>query len=142
PSAVKDGSEVYISALAPDGTTARRQAKVKAEVELQPMKPTAEIDSVNRGGAIVTPKENTNKFKLTYYDESNQKKELTYEKGTNGQWALKSGTQAPSGVTLSANDGKVTLSPNAVKDRSQVKIESYNNEDRITQSADVTTTTD
>ncbi|MDO9874558.1 hypothetical protein Q7457_11805, partial [Glaesserella parasuis] len=63
PSAVKDGSEVYISALAPDGTTARRQAKVKAEVELQPMKPTAEIDSVNRGGAIVTPKENTNKFK-------------------------------------------------------------------------------
>ncbi|MDO9783954.1 hypothetical protein Q7511_11080, partial [Glaesserella parasuis] len=65
PSAVKDGSEVYISALAPDGTTARRQAKVKAEVELQPMKPTAEIDSVNRGGAIVTPKDNTNKFKLT-----------------------------------------------------------------------------
>ncbi|MDO9834675.1 hypothetical protein Q7499_11075, partial [Glaesserella parasuis] len=63
PSAVKDGSEVYISALAPDGTTARRQAKVKAEVELQPMKPTAEIDSVNRGGAIVTPKDNTNKFK-------------------------------------------------------------------------------
>ncbi|WP_173631967.1 hypothetical protein [Glaesserella parasuis] len=143
PSAVKDGSEVYISALAPDGTTARRQAKVKAEVELQPMKPTAEIDSVNRGGAIVTPKENTNKFKLTYYDENNQKKELTYEKGTDGQWALKSGTQAPSGVALS-NDGtgKVTLSPNAVKDRSLVKIESYNNEDRITQSADVTTTTD
>ncbi|WP_158661277.1 hypothetical protein, partial [Glaesserella parasuis] len=134
PSAVKDGSEVYISALAPDGTTARRQAKVKAEVELQPMKPTAEIDSVNRGGAIVTPKENTNKFKLTYYDENNQKKELTYEKGTDGQWALKSGTQAPSGVALS-NDGtgKVTLSPNAVKDRSLVKIESYNNEDRITQ---------
>ncbi|MDD2169177.1 hypothetical protein N5925_11490, partial [Glaesserella parasuis] len=143
PSAVKDGSEVYISALAPDGTTARRQAKVKAEVELQPMKPTAEIDSVNRGGAIVTPKENTNKFKLTYYDESNQKKELTYEKGTNGQWALKSGTQAPSGVALSNDEtGTVTLSPNAVKDRSQVKIESYNNEDRITQSADVTTTTD
>ncbi|MDP0377996.1 hypothetical protein Q7X32_11450, partial [Glaesserella parasuis] len=79
--------------------------------------------------------------KLTYYDENNQKKELTYEKGTNGQWALKSGS-APNGVTLSANDGKVTLSPNAVKDRSQVKIESYNNEDRITQSADVTTTTD
>ncbi|MDP0359893.1 hypothetical protein Q7Y28_07310 [Glaesserella parasuis] len=76
PSAVKDGSEVYISALAPDGTTARRQAKVKAEVEPQPMKPTAEIDSVNRGGAIVTPKNNTNKFKLTYTDEQNKTKTL------------------------------------------------------------------
>ncbi|MCT8823672.1 hypothetical protein KZ326_04830 [Glaesserella parasuis] len=147
PSAVKDGSEVYISALAPDGTTARRQAKVKAEVELQPMKPTAEIDSVNRGGAIVTPKDNTNKFKLTYTDEQNKTKTLVYEK-ENGSWKLKqvdgqNNTLAPQGVTLS-NDGtgKVTLSPNAVKDGSQVKIESYNNEDRITQSADVTTTTD
>ncbi|MDG6856334.1 hypothetical protein [Glaesserella parasuis] len=149
PSAVKDGSEVYISALAPDGTTARRQAKVKAEVEPQPMKPTAEIDSVNRGGAIVTPKENTNKFKLTYYDESNQKKELTYEKGTNGQWKLsESSNSVYNGISqnlkpqLDTSTGTVTLSPNAVKDGSQVKIESYNNEDRITQSADVTTTTD
>lgn len=147
PSAVKDGSEVYISALAPDGTTARRQAKVKAEVEPQPMKPTAEIDSVNRGGAIVTPKNNTNKFKLTYTDEQNKTKTLVYEK-ENGSWKLKqvdgqNNTSAPQGVALSNDEtGTVTLSPNAVKDGSQVKIESYNNEDRITQSADVTTTTD
>ncbi|MDO9815431.1 hypothetical protein Q7492_11690, partial [Glaesserella parasuis] len=130
PSAVKDGSMVYISALSSDGKTARKQASAIADIEPQPTKPTAQIDNENRGGAIVTPKDNTNKFKLTYYDENNQKKELTYEKGTNGQWALKSGS-APNGVTLSANDGKVTLSPNAVKDRSLVKIESYNNEDRI-----------
>ncbi|MEE3696815.1 hypothetical protein V2H81_08265 [Glaesserella parasuis] len=147
PSAVKDGSEVYISALAPDGTTARRQANVKAEVEPQPMKPTAEIDSVNRGGAIVTPKNNTNKFKLTYTDEQNKTKTLVYEK-ENGSWKLKqvdgqNNTSAPQGVALSNDEtGTVTLSPNAVKNGSQVKIESYNNEDRITQSADVTTTTD
>ncbi|MDG6345814.1 hypothetical protein, partial [Glaesserella parasuis] len=142
PSAVKDKTNVTITALDSNGV-ARKNATAQAAQEPQPVRPTAEIDSVNRGGAIVTPKENTNKFKLTYYDENNQKKELTYEKGTDGQWALKSGTQAPSGVALS-NDGtgKVTLSPNAVKDRSLVKIESYNNEDRITQSADVTTTTD
>ncbi|MDD2173034.1 hypothetical protein N5918_08070, partial [Glaesserella parasuis] len=142
PSAVKDKTNVTITALDSQGI-ARKNATAQAAQEPQPVRPTAEIDSVNRGGAIVTPKENTNKFKLTYYDENNQKKELTYEKGTNGQWALKSGTQAPSGVALSNDEtGTVTLSPNAVKDRSQVKIESYNNEDRITQSADVTTTTD
>ncbi|MDO9665904.1 hypothetical protein [Glaesserella parasuis] len=142
PSAVKDKTNVTITALDSNGV-ARKNATAQAAQEPQPVRPTAEIDSVNRGGAIVTPKENTNKFKLTYYDENNQKKELTYEKGTDGQWALKSGTQAPSGVALSNDEtGTVTLSPNAVKDGSQVKIESYNNEDRITQSADVTTTTD
>ncbi|MFW9298179.1 hypothetical protein ACN9OI_04740, partial [Glaesserella parasuis] len=142
PSAVKDKTNVTITALDSNGV-ARKNATAQAAQEPQPVRPTAEIDSVNRGGAIVTPKENTNKFKLTYYDENNQKKELTYEKGTDGQWALKSGTQAPSGVALSNDEtGTVTLSPNAVKDGSLVKIESYNNEDRITQSADVTTTTD
>ncbi|MDP0393836.1 Ig-like domain-containing protein, partial [Glaesserella parasuis] len=140
PSAVKDKTNVTITALDSNGV-ARKNATAQAAQEPQPVKPTAEIDNVNRGGAIVTPKENTNKFKLTYYDERNQKKELTYEKETNGQWTLKSGN-APNGVTLSANDGKVTLSPDAVRDRSQVKIESYNNEDRITQSATVITTTD
>ncbi|EQA10034.1 hypothetical protein HPSD74_0991, partial [Glaesserella parasuis D74] len=146
PSAVKDKTNVTITALDSQGI-ARKNATAQAAQEPQPVRPTAEIDSVNRGGAIVTPKDNTNKFKLTYTDEQNKTKTLVYEK-ENGSWKLKqvdgqNNTSAPQGVTLS-NDGtgKVTLSPNAVKDRSQVKIESYNNEDRITQSADVTTTTD
>ncbi|MFW9329200.1 hypothetical protein ACN9OH_11185, partial [Glaesserella parasuis] len=146
PSAVKDKTNVTITALDSQGI-ARKNATAQAAQEPQPVRPTAEIDSVNRGGAIVTPKDNTNKFKLTYTDEQNKTKTLVYEK-ENGSWKLKqvdgqNNTSAPQGVTLS-NDGtgKVTLSPDAVKDRSQVKIESYNNEDRITQSADVTTTTD
>ncbi|MDO9832455.1 hypothetical protein Q7508_11410, partial [Glaesserella parasuis] len=150
PSAVKDGSEVYISALAPDGTTARRQEKVKAEVEPQPVKPTAQHDTEHRGGVIVQPQTNTNKFKLTYIDEQNKRRELTYEKDSNTQkWKLSdSDATKLNGVSenlkpkLNDTDGKITLAPDAVRDNSQVKIESYNNEDRITQSADVTTTTD
>ncbi|MDG6359915.1 hypothetical protein [Glaesserella parasuis] len=145
PSAVKDKTNVTITALDSQGI-ARKNATAQAAQEPQPAKPTAEIDGTNRGGAIVTPKENTNKFKLTCTDEQNKTKTLVYEK-ENGSWKLKqvdgsNNTQAPNGVQLSQTDGKVTLSPDAVKDRSQVKIESYNNEDRITQSADVTTTTD
>ncbi|MDO9861197.1 hypothetical protein Q7441_11105, partial [Glaesserella parasuis] len=146
PSAVKDKTNVTITALDSQGI-ARKNATAQAAQEPQPVRPTAEIDSVNRGGAIVTPKNNTNKFKLTYTDEQNKTKTLVYEK-ENGSWKLKqvdgqNNTSAPQGVALSNDEtGKVTLSPNAVKDRSQVKIESYNNEDRITQSADVTTTTD
>ncbi|MDE4014659.1 hypothetical protein NUS68_02495, partial [Glaesserella parasuis] len=79
PSAVKDKTNVTITALDSQGI-ARKNATAQAAQEPQPVRPTAEIDSVNRGGAIVTPKDNTNKFKLTYYDENNQKKELTYEK--------------------------------------------------------------
>lgn len=145
PSAVKDKTNVTITALDSQGI-ARKNATAQAAQEPQPAKPTAEIDGTNQGGAIVTPKENTNKFKLTCTDEQNKTKTLVYEK-ENGSWKLKqvdgsNNTQAPNGVQLSQTDGKVTLSPDAVKDRSQVKIESYNNEDRITQSADVTTTTD
>ncbi|MCT8582499.1 hypothetical protein KZ316_08965, partial [Glaesserella parasuis] len=38
----------------------------------QPTKPTAQIDSANRGGAIVKVGENTSKFKVTYYDEKKE----------------------------------------------------------------------
>ncbi|MDO9783949.1 hypothetical protein Q7511_11050, partial [Glaesserella parasuis] len=64
PSAVKDKTNVTITALDSQGI-ARKNATAQAAQEPQPVRPTAEIDSVNRGGAIVTPKNNTNKFKLT-----------------------------------------------------------------------------
>ncbi|MDO9834681.1 hypothetical protein Q7499_11105, partial [Glaesserella parasuis] len=62
PSAVKDKTNVTITALDSQGI-ARKNATAQAAQEPQPVRPTAEIDSVNRGGAIVTPKDNTNKFK-------------------------------------------------------------------------------
>ncbi|MDO9781792.1 hypothetical protein Q7533_11165, partial [Glaesserella parasuis] len=149
PDAVKDNSKVYITALGSDGKAYKR-ADVSAEVEPQPVKPTAQHDTEHRGGVIVQPQANTNKFKLTYIDEQNKRRELTYEKYSNTQkWKLSdSDATKLNGVSenlkpkLNDTDGKITLAPDAVRDNSLVKIESYNNEDRITQSADVTTTTD
>ncbi|MCT8543915.1 hypothetical protein KZ368_01360 [Glaesserella parasuis] len=112
----------------------------------QPTKPTAQIDSANRGGAIVKVGENTSKFKVTYYDEKTGKqKTLVYAKESNN-WALKEvdgqqSSQAPEGVNLT-NEGKVTLAPNTVKDNSTVKIESYNMEGFIKGNASVKTTLD
>ncbi|MDO9833307.1 hypothetical protein Q7499_03820 [Glaesserella parasuis] len=145
PHAVKDKTTVTITAL--EGDIARKQKGIEADAELQPTKPTAQIDSANRGGAIVKVGENTSKFKVTYTDEKTGKqKTLVYEKEGNS-WTLKQvdgqpNTKAPDGVQLSSSDGKVTLAPDTVKDKTKVKIESYNNEDFIKQTSDVITTSD
>ncbi|MDO9995385.1 hypothetical protein Q7402_08900 [Glaesserella parasuis] len=144
PHAVKDKTTVTITAL--EGDIARKQKGIEADAELQPTKPTAQIDSANRGGAIVKVGENTSKFKVTYYDEKKGKqKTLVYAKESNN-WALKEvdgqqSSQAPEGVNLT-NEGKVTLAPNTVKDNSTVKIESYNMEGFIKGNASVKTTLD
>ncbi|MDG6370425.1 hypothetical protein QA332_10315 [Glaesserella parasuis] len=144
PHAVKDKTTVTITAL--EGDIARKQKGIEADAELQPTKPTAQIDSANRGGAIVKVGENTSKFKVTYYDEKTGKqKTLVYAKESNN-WALKEvdgqqSSQAPEGVNLT-NEGKVTLAPNTVKDNSTVKIESYNMEGFIKGNASVKTTLD
>ncbi|WP_420734768.1 hypothetical protein, partial [Glaesserella parasuis] len=145
PHAVKDKTTVTITAL--EGDIARKQKGIEADAEPQPTKPTAQIDSANRGGAIVKVGENTSKFKVTYTDEKTGKqKTLVYEKEGNS-WTLKQvdgqpNTKAPDGVQLSSSDGKVTLAPDTVKDKTKVKIESYNNEDFIKQTSDVITTSD
>ncbi|MFW9326335.1 hypothetical protein ACN9OT_08185 [Glaesserella parasuis] len=145
PHAVKDKTRVTITAL--EDNVARKQAGVEAAAEPQPTKPMAQIDSANRGGAIVKVGENTSKFKVTYYDEKTGKqKTLVYAK-ENDNWALKEvdgreSSQAPEGVQLTANEGKVTLAPNTVKDNSPVKIESYNMEGFIKGTAGVKTTSD
>ncbi|MCT8824291.1 hypothetical protein KZ326_08175 [Glaesserella parasuis] len=144
PHAVKDKTTVTITAL--EGDIARKQKGIEADAEPQPTKPTAQIDSANRGGAIVKVGENTSKFKVTYTDEKTGKqKTLVYAKESNN-WALKEvdgqqSSQAPEGVNLT-NEGKVTLAPNTVKDNSTVKIESYNMEGFIKGNASVKTTLD
>ncbi|MCT8824565.1 hypothetical protein KZ326_09630 [Glaesserella parasuis] len=134
PKVLKDGTKVTITALDSQGR-ARDNATADAVKEPQPTTPDAQIDK--QGGAWVQPKGNTLKFVLTYKNEQGQKQLLEYQnKGTKDSpnWQLVSvnsnsnSPQAPNGVTVQPNTGKVTIAPSAVKGNSAVTIDSYNNE--------------
>ena len=88
-------------------------------VKVQPSTPNGEVNSSN-GDVTVTPKQeaNVDQFSVTYTPEGQTaQKTITARKASNGKWSI---PNAPTGVTVNADTGVITLSDRAVKDNTDI----------------------
>ncbi|MFB6348052.1 hypothetical protein ACFBZI_01100 [Moraxella sp. ZJ142] len=93
------------------------------------------------GGAHVIPGPDNTEVKVTFTDEDEKPQEVTIVKGADDTWTLKEGTTKPAGVKVES-DGTVTIDPEAVKDKSEVKAEGTNGDPAAKPGMDKDTTTD
>ncbi|MCF7529362.1 hypothetical protein ACOR62_03080 [Neisseria lisongii] len=98
-----DGNEVTVNDTSKTGDT---------------NKPTAVKDPDHQGGVIVTPGEGNDKLVVEFKDENDQPQKVTVTKDQDGNWTT---TDNVPGVTVDPTTGKVTITPDAVKDDSDVK---------------------
>ncbi|OOF74444.1 hypothetical protein BKG91_06280 [Rodentibacter caecimuris] len=80
--------------------------------------PTLAKDPANQGGAIVTPDPSNDQVVVTFHNEKGEEQTVTVKKGDDGTWTPEG--QLPERVTLDPATGKVTITPDAVKDGGQV----------------------
>ena len=88
-------------------------------VKVQPSTPNGEVNSSN-GDVTVTPKQeaNVDQFSVTYTPEGQTaQKTITARKASNGKWSI---PNAPTGVTVNADTGVITLPDRAVKDNTDI----------------------
>ena len=99
--------------------------------------PTVAKDPAHKGGVVITPDSKATTLDINYTDENNQPHSVSFGKDASGKWVAK-GT-LPSGVSIDPTTGKVTITPDAVKDNSTVTAK---NSDGTHTSPDANVTTD
>ncbi|MFP1694679.1 hypothetical protein ACLD5W_00040, partial [Gardnerella greenwoodii] len=78
------------------------------------------VEPQNDGSVNVTPADGTDSLEITYTPEGENTNPTKFTvKKENGEW--KKGNDAPEGVTVDKNTGKVTIPADKVKDNSEVK---------------------
>ncbi|MCW9709969.1 Ig-like domain-containing protein [Avibacterium sp. 21-586] len=95
----------------------------KSDLLEKPAAPSVVLSDKNgnpTGGVEITPSAENDKVTITYTDENDQPQTIEVVKQPDGTWAPKEGTTLPEGASLDPETGKVTLTPDAVKDNSDV----------------------
>ena len=89
----------------------------------EPPAPTVAQDPDHKGGMVITPTEGADKLDVKYTDEDEKPQTITVVKDpTTGEWKPE-GTLPNKDITVDPKTGKVTLPPDAVKDKSDVIAE-------------------
>ena len=96
-------------------------------------------DPAHKGGVVITPDSKATTLDINYTDENNQPHSVSFGKDASGKWVAK-GT-LPSGVSIDPTTGKVTITPDAVKDNSTVTAKNSDGT-HTSPDADVITDTD
>ncbi|MFW0901816.1 peptidase, partial [Gardnerella sp. Marseille-QA0894] len=125
---VKDGSDVTAVDKKGDNSSDSATGKAKDNPAAPEAKPAApKVEPQNDGSVNVTPADGTDTLVITYTPEGENTTptNFTVKKDTDGKW--KKGNDAPEGVTVDENTGKVTIPANKVKDGSSVTAKNSKN---------------
>ncbi|MBF9353169.1 hypothetical protein GK677_00005, partial [Bifidobacteriaceae bacterium NR044] len=102
--------------------SAGNTGNVTLTITVKPKAPTVTTpaNGKDQGSATITPADGTDSLEITYTPEGENTTPTKFTvKKENGEW--KKGDNAPEGVTVDKNTGKVTIPADKVKDNSEVK---------------------
>ncbi|MDU8925645.1 DUF1410 domain-containing protein [Pasteurellaceae bacterium LIM206] len=102
---------------ATDGSANTLDKTVPVEKAEQPTAELATKDGNPTGGVTITPNASNTGVTVTYTDETGKEQTISATKGTDDKWKL---DNISNGASVDPATGKITLTPDAVKDASDV----------------------